>query len=57
MTKIVNVRLPNPSAEYDAEKFNQLIRSLEQIVLQLNTAYTVTVSEDKDQAQTWLFGK
>ena len=46
MTKIVNVRLPNPSAEYDAEKFNQLIRSLEQ-----------TVSENKDQAQTWFFGK
>ena len=53
MSKIVNVRLPNPSAEYDAEKFNQLIRSLEQIVLQLNTAYTVTVSEDKDQAHTY----
>ena len=56
MSKIVNVRLPNPSVEYDAEKFNQLIRSLEQIVLQLNTAYTVTVSENKDQAQTWFFG-
>ena len=57
MSKITNVRLPNPSLEYDPEKFNQLIRSLEQIVLQLNTGYTVTITEDRNQAQTWFFGK
>ena len=43
MSKIVNGRLPNPSVEYDAEKFNQLIRSLEQIVLQLNTIYSYSL--------------
>ena len=38
-------------------QFNQLVRSLEQIILQLNSTYTPVVTEDKDQAQTWFFGK
>ena len=39
MTKIFNVRLPDASfdREYDPQKLNQLVRSLEQIVLQLNS--------------------
>ena len=57
MSKITNVRLPNASATYDASQFNQLVRSLEQIILQLNSTYTPVVTEDKDQAQTWFFGK
>ena len=57
MSKITNVRLPNASAEYDPSQFNQLVRSLEQIILQLNGTYTPVVTEDKDQAQTWFFGK
>jgi hypothetical protein len=42
--------------DYSAEQINQLIRSLEQIILQLNSTYTPVVSEDKDQAQTWFMG-
>jgi hypothetical protein len=57
MSKITNVRLPNASLAYDASQFNQLVRSLEQIILQLNSTYTPVVTEDKDQAQTWFFGK
>jgi hypothetical protein len=57
MSKITNVRLPNASPDYDASQFNQLVRSLEQIILQLNSTYTPVVTEDKDQAQTWFFGK
>jgi hypothetical protein len=56
MSKINNVRLPNASAQYSPEQFNQLVRSLEQVILQLNTAYTPTVTEDKDQAQAWFLG-
>jgi hypothetical protein len=58
MSKINNVRLPNASTGgYDPQQFNQLVRSLEQIILQLNNTYTPIVTEDKDQAQAWFFGK
>ena len=57
MSKITNVRLPNALPAYDASQFNQLVRSLEQVILQLNSTYTPVVTEDKDQAQTWFFGK
>jgi hypothetical protein len=57
MSKILNVRLPNATQEtYSAEQFNQLVRSLEQVIFQLNNTYTPVVSEDKDQAQTWFMG-
>jgi hypothetical protein len=57
MSKITNVRLPNAAPlNYSPEQFNQLVRSLEQIVFQLNTAYTPVVTEDKDQAVTWFLG-
>lgn len=58
MSKINNVRLPNAAENnYDAGQINQLIRSVEQIVLQLNSNYTPNVSENKSEAQAWFFGK
>jgi hypothetical protein len=56
MSKITNVRLPNASTEYTPEQFNQLVRSLEQIILQLNTAYSPVVTENTDQAYAWFLG-
>lgn len=57
MSKITNVRLPSVATrDYNAEQFNQLVRSLEQVIFQLNQTYTPTTTEDKDQAQTWFFG-
>jgi hypothetical protein len=57
MSKILNVRLPNATqSSYSPEQFDQLGRSLEQVILQLNSTYTPVVSEDKDQAQTWFMG-
>ena len=54
MAKITNVRLPNSAApEYSQEQTNQIIRSLEQIVLTLNTNYTPIVSQDTAAAYTW----
>jgi hypothetical protein len=58
MSKINNVRLPNsPSAQYSPQQFDQLVRSIEQIVLQLNSNYTPIVSEDKAEALAWFYGK
>jgi len=55
MSKINNVRLPNAAVGgYDPAQFNQLIRSLEQVILQLNATYTPVTSEDKLGAATWM---
>jgi len=57
MSKINNVRLPNAATQsYSPEQFNQLIRSLEQIVLQLNTTYTPVFTENTQSAVTWYDG-
>jgi hypothetical protein len=54
MSKITNVRLPNAATQqYSPEQFNQLVRSLEQVILQLNNTYSPIVTEDKDAAFTW----
>jgi hypothetical protein len=46
MSKILNVRLPNANPrEYSPEQFNQLVRSLEQVIFQLNSTYTPVASE------------
>ena len=56
MSKITNVRLPNATSfRFDPQQFNQLVRSLEQVILQLNATYTPVTTEDKDQAQSWFF--
>ena len=55
MSKINNVRLPNASTgEYDPAQFNQLVRSLEQIVFQLNSTYPPVVSQNTASAATWM---
>jgi len=54
MSKINNVRLPNASTgSYDPAQFNQLVRSLEQVIFQLNNTYSPAVTEDKDSAYAW----
>lgn len=55
MSKINNVRLPNATqAGYDPAQFNQLVRSLEQVIFQLNNTYTPTTSQDTAAAATWM---
>jgi hypothetical protein len=56
MSKIFNVRLPNASAQYDPGQFNQLVRSLEQIVLQLNSTYGSVSDQNISGAQSWFNG-
>lgn len=57
MSKILNVRLPNaPSLDYSPEQFNQLVRSLEQVIFQLNTTYTPYISEAGVSQMGWMMG-
>jgi hypothetical protein len=57
MSKINNVRLPNaPSAQYSPQQFDQLVRSIEQIVLQLNSNYTPSVTENTAAAFSFMEG-
>lgn len=57
MSKILNVRLPDASGtNYDPQKFNQLVRSLEQIVLQLNSTYGSVVDENTAAASLFFSG-
>lgn len=55
MAKILNVRLPDASTSqnYDPQKFNQLVRSLEQVILQLNSTYISNVADDISAARTY----
>ena len=56
MSKLNNVRLPNAaSVSYSSHQIDQMIRSIEQIVLQLNSNYTPNVTEDKAEAMAWFF--
>ena len=57
MTKITNVRLPNAAqGEYSPQQFDQLVRSLEQIVLQLNGSYTPIVTQQNANKRVWYEG-
>lgn len=57
MSKINNVRLPNASAaQYSPQQFDQLVRSVEQIVLQLNSNYTPSVTENNANAISFMEG-
>ena len=56
MSKIFNVRLPNASQQYDPGQFNQLVRSLEQVILQLNNTYGSVTDQNQATAASW-FGK
>ena len=53
MSKITNVRLPNASATYDPSQINQLVRSLEQVIFQLNNTYTSIVDQNVVSAEAW----
>ncbi len=54
MSKITNVRLPNAATQgYDPRQIDQLIRSLEQVIFQLNSTYTPVTSDNVAAAATW----
>jgi len=52
MAKIQSPRLTNATPQYNPDQINQMIRTLEQMILTLNTNFTQE-SEDKTTAQSW----
>jgi CHASE3 domain sensor protein len=56
MSKLDQPRLANATIEYSQQQMDQIIRTLEQMVLQLNNTFTQDV-QDANEAQAWYFIK
>ena len=56
MAKLDQPRLANATAQYSQQQMDQIIRTLEQMVLQLNNTFTQDV-QDANEAQAWYFIK
>ena len=56
MAKLEQPRLANATVEYNQQQMDQIIRTLEQMVLQLNNTFTQDV-QDVNEAQAWYFIK
>jgi CHASE3 domain sensor protein len=56
MSKLDQPRLANATPEYNQQQMDQIIRTLEQMVLQLNNTFTQDV-QDANEAQAWYFIK
>jgi CHASE3 domain sensor protein len=56
MAKLDQPRLANATIEYNQQQLDQIIRTLEQMVLQLNNTFTQDV-QDANEAQAWYFIK
>jgi CHASE3 domain sensor protein len=54
MSKLDQPRLANATPEYNQQQMDQIIRTLEQMVLQLNNTFTQDV-QDVNEAQAWYF--
>ena len=54
MAKLEQPRLANALPEYSPAQLDQIIRTLEQMVLQLNNTFTQDV-QDVNEAQAWYF--
>ena len=55
MAKITITRLPNATSEYEPSQFDQMIRLLEQLILNLNTSYSQDIVE-KSSGRSWYLG-
>ena len=54
MAKLDQPRLANATVEYNQQQLDQIIRTIEQMVLQLNNTFTQDV-QDVNEAQAWYF--
>jgi len=54
MAKLDQPRLANATPQYSQQQMDQIIRTLEQMVLQLNNTFTQDV-QDVNEAQAWYF--
>jgi CHASE3 domain sensor protein len=56
MSKLDQPRLANATPQYSQQQMDQIIRTLEQMVLQLNNTFTQDV-QDVNEAQVWYYIK
>jgi CHASE3 domain sensor protein len=54
MAKLNQPRLANATPQYTPAQLDQIIRTLEQMVQQLNSTFTQDV-QDANEAQAWFF--
>jgi hypothetical protein len=54
MAKLDQPRLANATPQYDPSQQNQIIKTLEQMIFQLNNNYTQNV-QDVNEAEAWFF--
>jgi CHASE3 domain sensor protein len=54
MSKLDQPRLANATPQYSQQQLDQIIRTLEQMVLQLNNTFTQDV-QDANEAESWYF--
>lgn len=54
MAKIAQTRFPDPPAQYDPRAFAELVRQLEQIILQLNSSYQQDNSNEVNRRKVFL---
>ena len=54
MAKLDQPRLANATPQYNPAQLDQIIRTLEQMVLQLNNTFTQDV-QDTNEAQAWFY--
>jgi hypothetical protein len=53
MAQINIPRLPAAQEEYSQEQINQIIQTLDQLILLLNFSYTPEQLKNEDEALTW----
>ena len=53
MAQKIVARFPKAPQEYQVGQFNELTRSLEQMVLQLNNTYSNNIPENQANAMGW----
>jgi len=54
MAKIAQTRFPDPPTQYDPRAFAELVRQLEQIILQLNSSYQQDNSNEVNRRKVFL---
>lgn len=54
MAKIAQTRFPDPPTQYDPRAFAELVRLLEQVILQLNSSYQQDNANEQTR-RSWYF--
>ena len=54
MAKLTITRFPDHRDDYEREQFAELVRQLEDLVLQLNSSYTQDTQEESTR-RSWFF--